>query len=227
MRKIIGIFVAMLMAVSLPLAIYAVGSKTCTVFAESVVTGAGDTVTVAVRIADNPGFTNFSIALEYDPAILTLESIQTSDERGPFLCGQFVSVDTRFAGGLGGCVVAACAETVEGDGILFTATFAVADGANMATAITPHVNYIRNNQAVGGIFEDIHATAQAGTVTIVTPGDLNGDGLVEYDDVMLAYRAYLGVLELSQVQMAMVDENGNGTVEESEYLAIYGIYIGG
>ena len=227
MKKIIGVFVAMLMAVSLPLAIYAVGSKTCTVSAESAVTGAGDTITVAVSIMDNPGFTNFSIALEYDPNILTLKSIQTSDEQGPFLCGQFVSVSTQFAGNVGGCVVAACSETVQGDGILFTATFVVADGANAATSITPRVNYIRNNEAVNGIFDDIQATVQAGTVTIVTPGDLSGDGFVEYDDVILAYRAYLGEVKLTQAQMTIVDQNNNGTVEEAEYLAIYGIYIGG
>ena len=58
-------------------------------------------------------------------------------------------------------------------------------------------------------------------------GDVNGDGIVEYNDVMLAYKAFLGEAELTQEQMAVVDTDRNGTVEEAEYQAIYQIYIGG
>ena len=125
MKKIIGGFAVILLVLSLPLAIYAVASEKCSISVDSVSAMAGDTVTVAVRITDNPGFTNFSIELEYDPNALILKDIRTGDENGSYLCGQFVSVNTRLDGNLGARIVAACAETVESDGILFTATFVV------------------------------------------------------------------------------------------------------
>jgi hypothetical protein len=44
---------------------------------------------------------------------------------------------------------------------------------------------------------------------------------------MLAYKAFLGEAELTEAQMAVVDTDRDGTVEEAEYQAIYQIYIGG
>ena len=89
------------------------------------------------------------------------------------------------------------------------------------------MQYIRNNEAVFSIFEQIHAAVTAGTVTSVLVGDVNGDGIIEYNDVMLAYKAFLGEAELTEAQMAVVDTDRDGTVEEAEYQAIYQIYIGG
>ena len=89
------------------------------------------------------------------------------------------------------------------------------------------MQYIRNNEAVFSIFEQIHATVTAGTVNSVLVGDVNGDGIIEYNDVMLAYKAYLSEAELTEAQMAVVDTDRDVTVEEAEYQAIYQIYIGG
>lgn len=66
-----------------------------------------------------------------------------------------------------------------------------------------------------------------GQIISVLPGDLTGDGVVEYDDVMTAYRAFVGEAELTAEQMAVVDSNANGQVDEAEFEAIYRIYIGG
>lgn len=219
-KKYIGILLAVLLILALPLSIYAAGTQACRITVDPVTGHAGGTITVAVRIGENPGFTNFSIGLEYDPAVLTLQSVETGDENGPYLCGQY-------AGVYAGQVVAACADTVHGDGILFVATFQVAEGFSGFTRITPKVNYIRSLEASGDTFGEIRATAEAGTATIAVCGDINGDGRVEYDDVMLGCKAFLGKVTLSEAQLAVVDQNHNGIVEETEYLAIYRIYIGG
>ena len=124
-------------------------------------------------------------------------------------------------------MVSASADPVKENGILFTVTFEIAADFVGETQVTPVVKYIRNNEAVFSIFEEIHATVVAGTVTSVLVGDVNGDGIIEYNDVMLAYKAFLGEAELTAEQMAVVDANRNGTVEETEYQAIYQIYIGG
>jgi hypothetical protein len=58
-------------------------------------------------------------------------------------------------------------------------------------------------------------------------GDVTSDGKIEYNDVMLAYKAFLKEADLTASQLAAVDTNRNGTVEEAEYRAVYTIYIGG
>ena len=212
MKKRIAILLAALMVVAIPVTV-AAEMTTCTVTADSVAALPGRTVTVAVRMEDNSGFTNYAIALDYDRENMTLKSIE-----GPV--DSAVNVKS-------GLVVSASADPVKEDGILFTATFEIAEDYEGPGAVTPQVQYIRNNEAVFSIFEEIHAAIRPGTITCITLGDVNGDGVVEYNDVMLAYKAFLGEAELTPEQLAAVDSNENGAVEESEYQAIYQIYIGG
>ena len=212
MKKRIAILLAALMVVALPVTV-AAEMTTCTVMVDPVAALPGQTLMVAVRIEDNPGFTNYAIALDYDREHLTLKSIEAPADSA-------VNAES-------GLVVSAFAGPEKEDGILFTATFEIAEDFAGETVITPVVRYIRNNEAVFEIFEEIHAAVKPGTVAAVLWGDLTGDGVVEYNDVMLAYKAFLGDAELTPEQLAAVDESGNGTVEEAEYQAIYQIYIGG
>ena len=229
MKRIIAICLAVLLSLVLPLTVLATELTSCTVIADSVAGSPGGTVTAAVRIADNPGFTNFAIALDYDREHLTLKSIETQNGEVPFLCGSNVSISKAWDAEEKeyGYVVSASADPVREDGILFEVTFEVAADFAGEAQVTPMVQYIRNNETVFSIFEEIHASATAGTITSVLVGDVNGDGIVEYNDVMLAYKAFLGEAELTAEQLAAVDANGNGTVDEPEYQAIYQIYIGG
>ena len=229
MKRIIVICLTVLLSLVLPLTVWAAEVTSCSVTAESAAGAPGETVTVAVRIADNPGFTNFAIALDYDHEYLTLKSIETQDGDTPYLCGSNVSINKAWDGEEKeyGYVVSASADPVKEEGILFAATFEIAVDFAGSAQVTPAVQYIRNNEAVFSPFEEIHATITAGSVTAVLVGDVNGDGIMEYNDVMLAYKAFLGETELTAEQLAAVDTNGNGTVEEAEYQAIYQIYIGG
>ena len=212
MKKRIAILLAALMVVAIPVTV-AAEMTTCTVTADSVAALSGQTVTVAIRIEDNPGFTNYAIVLDFDRKNMTLKSIE-----GP--------VDSA-VNAESGLVVSASADPVKDDCTLFTATFEIAEDFEGPGAVTPQVQYIRNNEAVFSIFEEIHAAIRLGTINCITLGDVNGDGVVEYNDVMLAYKAFLGEAELTPEQLAAVDVSGNGTVEEAEYQAIYQIYIGG
>ena len=229
MKKIIGILLAVLLSLVLPLSVLATELTSCTVAAESVAGAPGEEVTVEVRIGDDPGFTNFAIALDHDREHLTLKSINTTDGNTPYLCGSNVSINEVWDEEEKeyGFVVSASADPVKENGILFTVTFEIAADFVGEAQVTPVVQYIRNNEAAFSIFEEINATITAGMVTSVLVGDVNGDGIIEYNDVMLAYKAFLGEAELTQEQMAVVDTNRNGTVEEAEYQAIYQIYIGG
>ena len=229
MKKFIALFLAVLLSLVLPLSVLATELTSCTVTAESVAGAPGEEVTVEVRIADNPGFTNFAIALDYDRQHLTLKSIETKDGDKPYLCGSNVSINEVWDEEEKeyGFVVSASADPVKENGILFTVTFEIAPDFIGEAEVTPIVRYVRNNEAVFSIFEEIHAAVTPGIVTSVLVGDVNGDGIIEYNDVMLAYKAFLGEAELTEAQMAVVDTNRNGTIEEAEYQAIYQIYIGG
>ena len=229
MKRIIAICLAVLLSLALPLTVIAAELTSCTVTADSVAGAPGETVTVAVRITDNPGFTNFAIALDYDREHLILKSIETKDGATPYLCGSNVSINKTWDADEKeyGFVVSASADPVKENGILFTVTFEIAADFVGEAQVTPVVKYVRNNEAVFSIFEEIRATVTSGTVTSVLVGDVNGDGIIEYNDVMMAYKAFLGEAELTTEQLAVVDTNRNGTVEEAEYQAIYQIYIGG
>lgn len=229
MKKYIAVTLAVLLSLAIPLTVMASELTNCTVMADSVAGEPGETVTVAVRIADNPGFTNFAITLDYDREHLTLKSIETKNGDAPYLCGSNVSINKTWDDDekAYGFVVSASADPVKENGILFDVTFEIAADFVGEAQITPVVQYIRNNEAVFSIFEEIHATVTDGMIASVLVGDVNGDGIIEYNDVMMAYKAFLGETELTAEQLAAVDTNGNGTVEEAEYQAIYQIYIGG
>ena len=229
MKKFIALFLAVLLSLAIPFQVLAIELTSCTVTAESVAGAPGEEVTVEVRIADNPGFTNFAIALDYDRQHLTLKSIETKDGDNPYLCGSNVSINKTWDKEEKeyGFVVSASADPVKENGILFTVTFEIAADFVGEAQVTPVVQYIRNNEAVFSIFEQIHAAVIADTVTSVLVGDVNGDGIIEYNDVMLAYKAFQGEAELTEAQMAVVDTDRSGTIEEAEYQAIYQIYIGG
>ena len=229
MKKIIGILLAVLLSLVLPLTVLAAELTNCTVTAESAAGVPGEEVTVEIKIGDNSGFTNFAIALDYDREHLTLKRINTKDGSAPYLCGSNVSINEVWDAEENeyGFVVSASADPMKENGILFTVTFEIAADFVGEAQVTPVVQYIRNNEAVFSIFEEIHAAVTPGTVTSVQVGDVNGDGLIEYNDVMLAYKAFLGEAKLTKEQLAAVDANRNGTVEKTEYQEIYQIYIGG
>ena len=229
MKKFIAFFLAVLLSLAIPFQVLAAELTSCTVTAESAAGAPGEEVTVEVRIGDNSGFTNFAVALDYDREHLTLKRINTKDGSTPYLCGSNVSINEVWDAEEKqyGFVVSASADPVKEDGILFTVTFEIAADFVGVAQVTPVVQYIRNNEAVFSIFEQINGVVTAGTITSVLVGDVNGDGIIEYNDVMLAYKAFLGEAELTQEQMAVVDSDRSGTIEEAEYHAIYQIYIGG
>ena len=230
MKKIISVMLSLVICLSLPLMALAEEITTCTVTADSIPTPPGAQITVPVKIAGNQGFTNFAISLEYDKEKLTLLSINTADGETNYLCGTFVSTNLAWENveqKSCGYIVSASAEAVAGDGILFTATFQVSEHFKDTATVTPVVHYIRNNAAVFSVFEEITATVTPGTVNAIVAGDVTGDGVVEYDDVMLAYKASLGEAVLTEEEKLLADINGDQEIDNLDVEEIYRIYTGG
>lgn len=114
----------------------------------------GQSITLAVEITGNPGFTNFDFGIEYDRSVLTLDSIQTKQElplpdgstaESPYLCGGMAVVNLQYIdrenpSALLGYVSAIHTQNVKRDGTLFTMTFTVkesAAGGSTSIAIKP------------------------------------------------------------------------------------------
>lgn len=230
MKRIISFALFLLVFLGLPLMALAEEITTCAVTVDSIATPAGKQITVPVRITANQGFTNFAISMKYDHEKLKLISIQTEDSETPYPSGTQVSIndvceDTEEESC--GYVVLANADALAGDRILFTATFLVdADFKDTAT-VTPVVHYFRNNSAVFSIFEEITASVTSGTITAVMAGDINANGVLEYDDVMMAYKASLGEVSLTEEQKLLADINGDQKIDHLDVEKIYEIYTGG
>ena len=230
-KTILCLVLSLLVLLSIPMPAVATETQSsgCTVTAESMRTFPGKTVTIPVSIQGNPGFNNFAVFLEYDAEKLTLLSIDTEKDQIPYLCGTLVSTNKDWKNAeqkTGGYIVAESPDVITDNGVLFTMTFEVKEELTEATTVTPVVQYIRSNTASISEFTDISATVVPCTVTAVKPGDVTGDHLVDYDDVMLSYKAFLGEVTLDETQLVAADINGNKEIDESDVDAIYNIYRG-
>ena len=230
MKKVISVLLSLVYFFGVPMVAFAEDVTTCSVTADSIPTPPGEQITVPVRIAENQGFTNFAISLEYDHEKLTLLSIHTADGETNYLCGTQVSTNLTWQNTEKkscGYIVSASAEAVAGDGILFTATFQVSENFKDTATVTPVVHYIRNNAAVFSVFEEITASVTPGTVNAIVAGDVSGDGVVEYDDVMLIYKASLGETALTEEEKLLADINGDRIIDNLDVEEIYRLYTGG
>lgn len=196
----------------------------CQITATSLKTLPGKTVTVPVSITGNPGFTNFAIALEYDADILELAGIRPAAEEPAFLFSTNTAWKTP-EGKTCGYITAASGEKITGDGELLTAIFTVKSGVKGAATVTPIVRYLHNYEEA---LPDIDVLVQAADIAVIACGDINMDGVIEYDDVILAYQAANGEITLTaqQVEIADLAEN-TGVVDMDDVRAIYDIYTGG
>lgn len=220
MKRILCLLLAVML---LGVTALAADSITCTVQAAAVTAGAGETVDVTVSVVGNPGFTNFAILLDYDREALTLLSITPAES------GLLTAVNTAYKAvdGKSYGFVSAAAETEQsGDGALFTASFLVAEGFSGTAAVTPIVQYMRNNAADYSFFSELKANAAAGSIgtAAAIPGDFDGDGSLKMTDIAKIYKAFRSEEALTAAQLAAVDANGNGKLDMSDFARIYKLF---
>lgn len=236
MKKLIRTTAAALALTGLVTVAAAAEPAVCTISADTV-SAAEEQVTVPIRIANNPGFTNFGIALDYDRELLTLVRLDAAE--GTELEGTAVAVNPAWepaqdadaaedpallAEQTYGYVTCAAAEAVTGNDVLFTATFAVSENFSGTADVTPIVRYLRTNAEDPAVFSELAADAKAGSVEqeeAVLYGDVNGNGEVTTIDAVLAYAAANGKRNLTEAQFKAADVNGNGEVTTMDAVLIY------
>lgn len=229
MKKIISVILAAALVFALAVTAMAAEMAACTVSADSVSATAGGTVTVPIRISGNRGFTNFGIALDYDREKLELVSIQTAGE-APYLCGAAAAANPQWTSPeeeTYGYVTAALEEAVTEDGVLFTATFRLSEDFSGTATVRPVVRYMRSNQRLLSVFDEISVTVENGTVSTVLVGDYDQNGIVTVLDVMGLYSAVIEDADFSEADFARLDVNQDGVVNMLDVMAIYAIVTEG
>ena len=121
----------------------------------------GDTVTLNVSIAGNPGFAAFDFTVKYDAGKLELTKVEQGNIKGSFI-GNENTGKVNF-------IAAADKKECTGDGVLFTLTFNVkadcADGAQ----VTLNTTTFKNAQG-----DKLTPTIVAGGINVTTGGSTTG-----------------------------------------------------
>ena len=228
MNKLKYVVLSLMVLLCLPVRAAAT-EETCRISASAVKTLPGRTIRIPIVIEGNPGFTNFGIGLVYDNQQLELKEILTAEEEETYLCGNYVSTNTAWIMSedeTQGYITAASRTKITENDTLFVACFAVKDTFSGKTQVAPQIHYLRCYEETTG-FADVAVTADPVNITALAKGDINMDGVIEYDDVIAVYSAAMGERELTDTEKEFADWNGNGVIELADAEAIYGIYTGG
>ena len=121
--RMLSMVLALLLTASLSLAVFAAGPAKITVEKQTEDVNAGNEVTLAVTISDNPGFMSGSWNIEYDSSKLELKSINTKLDGRQYMDGLYTPNVAQ------NTITYANTEAVEGDRTLFTLTFLVKENA--------------------------------------------------------------------------------------------------
>ncbi len=184
----------------------------------------GETVQVTVDLTKNGGLVAARLHLTYDPSVLTLTDVQDS---GLLAGATFVA----------GRDLAEVPYTVlwedalthtnhTATGTLVTYTFRVSENAEAGT--TPVTLTYDEHSTYNVDLQSVACAITNANVTVVTrtPGDSNGDGVLDLKDVVLMRRFLAGGWDVT-VETDNMDVNGDGTVSLKDSTLLSRFLAGG
>ena len=160
---LLALAVVFTMCITAAVAVDTGSSSAATITVETVkkAVKVGDTVTLNVSIAGNPGFAAFDFTVKYDAGKLELTKVEQGNIKGSFT-GNENTGKVNF-------IAAADKKECTGDGVLFTLTFNVkadcADGAQ----VTLNTTTFKNAQG-----DKLTPTIVAGGINVTTGGSTTG-----------------------------------------------------
>lgn len=179
---------------------------------------AGETVTVAISLPENPGIKKYAFVLDYDTSALTYLGCTTTLAKSPRVLTP-AGYGRSFQ-----CTNTAAFTSTEP--FLFVTFEVSADAVGRDLTVTPVLRESDSLNIVGsdGTYKPVNTTCVAGTIhvaggTVTVTGDVNGDGTVSIRDVS----ELLAILASGENQTPICDLNGDGTVsirDVSELLAL-------
>ena len=187
----------------------------------------GSTVTVKLILKNNPGVTSVRINVAYDNTLLTLTGVEYNATMG----GQGVLPENMEA--LDGNIILYWADgfaNYEGNDVFATLTFAVSDNAVAGASTMVSVTYDAED-IYDADEENVTFFCDDGVITFIdyTPGDINGDGVLNSKDTTRLMRYHAGWdIEVNE---AALDVNGDGDINTRDtthlmkYLAGWNVEI--
>ena len=164
----------------------------------------GNTVTVPVKIHNNPGIAGFTYDINYDKKILTLKSVNAEaliSGNGTFSVND--NVVSWYA-----------SDNIKGDGNIINCIFEVSPNAAAGSYPVSISLHDGKNNLVDENGKFINASYSAGHITVTKGmlGDLNGDNDITIADIVLLNRHVLGKTILSSEKLSLADVNKDGDI---------------
>ena len=234
MKKVLAMVLAVLMLVSVlcvgTAATVSADEAAAAFVVDSASASAGDTVSVAVRIQNNPGIVGLRVNVGYDASVLTPTAAVEQDLAG-------VSFGPLTANPLSVLWVDAIHPNVTDDCAVALLTFQVAEDAVAGTypltlSLEDSADIFGADESTGALYEVPFATIN-GAVTVVdyTIGDVNSDGKINVRDLgMLQQR--LNGWDVT-IHEAAADVTGDGKLNVrdlgilQQYLNGWDVQLGG
>lgn len=183
---------------------------------ESKTATAGSTVTVPVRLQNNPGVTGFMLQIDYDSSKLELLRATSGTS--------FSGMEINASNPVRVLWTSSSQKNVTGTGTVLELTFRVKNGVSGQAQIKVTPGDAENASG------NVSMNTVSGTVTVATStggslrGDVNGDGTISLRDVT-SLRKYLVDLE-TDINTANADVNGDGTISLRDVTALQKYLIG-
>ena len=173
----------------------------------------GNTVDVTIALKNNPGIASMKLKVHYGEGLTPLEVTYNTAIGGMFQPPKDLN-DPIILNWFNGVADS------EGDWVYATITFQVAEDAEEGSFAEIEVTYEPNN--IYDITEtDVFFRVVNGGVQIVeyTPGDINGDGIVDNKDVTRLFQ-YVSEWDVEVVEAAL-DVNGDGIVDNKDVTRLF------
>ncbi|MDW8256429.1 MAG: NF038122 family metalloprotease, partial [Acidobacteriota bacterium] len=188
----------------------------------SVQGAAGSTVTIPITLSEGAGISALQFTLSFNSAILTPAANPVA--LGSLVPSAFtVSANTATTGQITVVISPPLTSPLptfnSGSGTIVTLTFQVASGASPGATSPLALSNIsasdRNANSVG-------ITAQNGTFTVlaVRRGDINQDGVINVQDLILLIRHLTGESPLTGAALQAADVNGDGQVNVQDVVRL-------
>ena len=193
MKKAISVILSCIMLLSLlPMATFAEELNTPRLTVDSADATPGDTVSVNVKLSNNPGLVSMGIDVVFDEG-LTLTGA-TNGTTFPASISFTMPNQLKQGGTItGSCIFAWSGTDIEDsdikDGVILTLKFKVSDSAEIGDSynisITP-----KEGNCIDKNLQSVAVQAAQGKVTAIdyTPGDVNDDGLISLLDTVMISR---------------------------------------
>jgi hypothetical protein len=185
---------------------------------------AGDTVRLPINLDCAWGVqgSGMMIWLSYDKTLLTPVAVEKTVLTQGFTFADNIAVaDGRVdIAGVGG-------GTLVGEGHILDVLFTVASGASPgSTAPFTFANVVMFDYEARELDVDHSDTAMFTVSSTYILGDLNGDGVVDLPDAILAQQIADGVLVPTAMQLYAGDINGDGVIDSADVTLILRIILG-